>query len=192
MSLLRIDRSGNFAIRLCERAIFEYCNHYIVRFDASICSCVAHPELVMAPITDDNVDLCNGMEFSTERMRRYLLEQGSHMRGYLYSTVADNKPVGCVWVAFRGANEFQYRVRRIDAFGFDFAVKPEFRGQGIVGFMICDLLNNLGKNGVDVLYASVRKNNTSAIKAYTKMGGSLVASKRFFRVGGVRIPYPII
>lgn len=58
--------------------------------------------------------------------------------------------------------------------------------------MICDLLKELNEDGVDVLYASVRKNNTSAIKAYTKMGGSLVASKSFFRVLGMRIPYPII
>ena len=47
MALFRTDHSGNFAIRLCERAIFEYCNHYIVRFDVSKCSCVVHPELMM-------------------------------------------------------------------------------------------------------------------------------------------------
>lgn len=192
MSLLKIDHSGNFAIRLRGRAVFEYCNHYIVKFDVSKCSCVAHPELRMEPINLDNVDLCDGMGFSTKRMRMYLSEQSYCMKGYLYSRIADNKPVGCVWVAFHGANEFQYRVRRVGAFGFDFAVKPEFRGQGIVGFMICNLLKELHEDGVDVLYVSVRKNNTSAIRAYTKMGGSLVASKRFFRVLGMRIPYPII
>lgn len=130
MALFRIDHSGNFAIRLCERAIFEYCNHYIVRFDVSKCSCIAHPELMMEQINFDNVDLCNGMGFSTTRMRRYLSEQSSYMKGYLYSKAADNKPVGCVWIATCGANEFQYRVRRVDAFGFDFAVKPEFPRTG--------------------------------------------------------------
>ena len=114
------------------------------------------------------------------------------MRGYVYYNRIDNKPVGCVWVAYKGANEFQYRIRKIDAFGFDFAVNNAYRGQGIVGFMIYELLLTLKNEGINVLYASVRKNNRSALKAYDKTGAVIVESKRFFRVAGIRIPYPII
>lgn len=100
--------------------------------------------------------------------------------------------MGYVWVAYKGANEFQYRIRRIDAFGFDFAVHPAYRGQGIVGFMIYELLVSLKNEGIDALYASVRKNNQSAIRAYKKLGAVIVGSKKFCRFAGIRIPYPIL
>lgn len=192
MAFIKIERSDNFAIRLNQRTAFEYCNHFLIRFTLDNCSYVNHPELYRKNISISNVDDCNGMGFSVVRMKNYLLKQSDHMKGYIYYNRIDNKPVGCVWVAYKGANEFQYRIRKIDAFGFDFAVNNEFRGQGIVGFMIYELLLALKKEGINVLYASVRKNNRSALKAYDKIGAVIVESKRFFRVAGIRIPYPII
>lgn len=192
MAFFSIDRSGNFSIRLKQRTVFEYCDHFLMRFVLADCRCVNHPEVYRVNISLSNVDDCNGLGFSVVRMRNYLLKQSAHMKGYIYYNKIDNNPVGCVWVAYKGANEFQYRIRKIDAFGFDFAVNNAYRGQGIVGFMIYELLLSLENEGIDVLYASVRKNNKSAIRAYEKIGAVIVGTKKFYRFAGIRIPYPMI
>lgn len=192
MSIIKIDYNDNFAIRIKERAVFEYCNHYLIKFELANCSYIDHPEIYFVEITKNNVSDCIGMGFSVERMKKYLLEQNLYMKGYIYYSKNGNKPVGCVWVAFKGADEFQYRIRYVDAFGFDFAVNPSYRGQGIVGFMIHELLILLKEKGINSLYASVRKNNKSALRAYNKFGATIVSNKKFYRVLGIRIPYPII
>lgn len=148
MAFIQIDRSGNFAIRLKQRTVFEYCDHFLMRFSLNNnYSHIVHPELYCANISLSNVDHCNGMGFSVVRMKDYLTTQSAYIKGYIYYNKADNRPVGCVWVAYKGANEFQYRIREIDAFGFDFAVKNAYRGQGIVGFMIYELLLSLKNEG---------------------------------------------
>lgn len=190
MALIQIDRSGNFAIRLMHRTAFEFCDHYLMKFSLDNCSYVNHPELYWANISLSNVEDCNGMNFSVARMKEYLRTQNSYMRGYIYYSKINNNPVGCVWAAYRGANEFQYRIRNVDAFGFDFAVKNEYRGHGIVGFMIFQLLRSLQDEGIHDLYASVRKNNYAAISAYEKIGAVKVGRKRFCRLAGIRVPYP--
>ena len=192
MAFIQIDRSGNFAIRLMHRTAFEFCDHFLMKFSLDNCSCVDHPELYRTNISLSNVEDCNGMSFSVARMKNYLRTQSSYMRGYIYYSKTNNEPVGYVWVAYRGANEFQYRIRTIDAFGFDFAVKNEYRGHGIVGFMIYQLLLLLQDEGIHDLYASVRKNNYAAISAYEKIGAVKVGRKRFCRFAGIRVPYPKI
>lgn len=129
MAFIQIDRSGNFAIRLMHRTAFEFCDHFLMKFSLDNCSCVDHPELYRANISLSNVEDCNGMSFSVARMKNYLRTQSSYMRGYIYYSKTNNQPVGYVWVAYRGANEFQYRIREIDAFGFDFAVKNAIEGK---------------------------------------------------------------
>lgn len=192
MALIQIDRSENFPIRLKQRTVFEYCDHFLMKFSLDTCGSVVPPEIYRANISLSNVDDCYGMGFSVVRMKRYLQKQSAHMKGYMYYSRMNDNPVGCVWVAYKGANEFQYRIRKIDAFGFDFAVNSAYRGQGIVGFMIYELLLSLKNEGIDALYASVRKNNPSALRAYEKIGAVIVESKRFCRLAGIRIPYPVL
>lgn len=117
MALIQIDRSGNFAIRLMHRTAFEFCDHFLMKFSLDNCSCVNHPELYRANISLSNVDDCNGMSFSVARMKNYLCTQSSYMRGTLYYNKTNNEPVGYVWVAYRGANEFQYRIRNVMPLG---------------------------------------------------------------------------
>lgn len=189
---VRIDHSGNFAIRVNERAAFEYCDHYLMKFSIQNCRCREHSELYCVAATPENVDDCDGFGFSVNRMKDYLHHQNDRMKGFVYYSRIDNTPVGCIWVAYKGANEFQYRIRKVDAFGFNFAVRSEYRGQGIIGFMIYELLRKLEQEGIDTSYASVRRNNRSALRAYEKCGAVIISRRKFFRIAGVRISYPII
>lgn len=107
MALIQIDRSGNFAIRLKQRTAFEYCNHFLMKFSLDTCSPVDPLEIYRVNISLSNVDDCHGMGFSVVRMKRYLQKQSAHMKGYLYYSKTNGKPVGCVWAAYKGANEFQ-------------------------------------------------------------------------------------
>ena len=58
--------------------------------------------------------------------------------------------------------------------------------------MIYELLLSLKNEGINVLCASVRKNNYAAISAYEKIGAVKVRRKRFCRFAGIRVPYPKI
>lgn len=193
MKLLYVDKRENYMIRLMERTLFEYCHHYLIEFALDrFEKCKSYPDLVCKKITLQNVDECTGIAFNVNRMKAYLTHQPDKVDGFLYYTKDTGETVGCIWVMYRGGNEFQYRVRNVEAFGFDFGIRGKFRGRGIIVWMIHELLLYLQKKGIRTLYASVRTNNKSAIKAYTKAGMKIVREKRFFRIVGIRIPYPIV
>lgn len=193
MKLLYIDKRENFMIRLMERTFFEYCHHYLIEFDLKNFNKVrSHPELLRKRITLQNVDECTGIAFNVNRMKSYLIHQNDKVEGFLYYTKDTNETVGCIWVMYRGGNEFQYRMRKVDAFGFDFGIRSQFRGQGYIVWMIYELLLHLKEKRIEKLYASVRTNNQSAIKAYNKAGMRIVREERFFRIVGIRVLYPIV
>ncbi|MBR1675828.1 MAG: GNAT family N-acetyltransferase [Clostridia bacterium] len=106
-------------------------------------------------------------------------KQSQKVKGFLFYFKETSEPVGCVWVGFKGFNEFQYRIRNIDAFGFDFAVAEKWRGKEVIRYMVSILQKELEKNGIKKLFISVRRNNISALKAYQKCGCSVVKNVLF-------------
>ena len=190
--LFSIDKTQNFSIKILGKRLFTYTHHYIMRFslDKLAYRQPAFP-LRYEKASLENVDDCSKAPYSLNRMKRYLTEFPEKVDGYIFYR-EDDTPVGCVWVMYRGGNEFQYRVRKIDALGFHFCVYDEFKGQGLIGYMIFCLMTELRKKEIDSLYCGVRTNNASAIKSYRKLGADIVSEKRFFRIAGLRIPYPAL
>lgn len=190
--LLCIDNAENFTIKLFGRCLLVYTDHYIVNFSLNKLTYRQPPFEVHYEKADlENVDDCSRSPFNLNRMKNYLAELPDLVDGYIFYK-DDKTPIGCAWVMYRGGNEFQYRVRNVDALGFHFSVFDEYKGQGLIGYMIYCLLTELKEKGIDNMYCGVRINNTSAIKAYMKIGADIVGEKRFFRIAGIRIPYPTL
>ena len=90
---------------------------------------------------------------------------------------------------YKGGNELQYRIRNVDAFGFDFCVFDKYKGNRYIELIIYEILLYLRKKNINKLYASVRTNNYAAIKAYQRMNMNIESIKRFGRIISLRIPY---
>ena len=191
--LFAIDKSENFTICLFEHRLFEICDHYLISFSLDRFSMSFSEDLLDIEKVDvSNLHYLRHSGFIFRLMSKYIREGKEPVEGFIFFTKNEHEPVGCIWVMYKGGNEAQYRVRNIDAFGFYFSVFPKYRGNRYIEFFIFSLLKYLETKGIHRLYASVRKNNISALKAYTRAGMKIEAEKKFFRLISLRIPYPII
>ncbi len=186
---IKIDHTGNSKLLINGRAAFVYCDHFLMKLSLERINCNwdKYASLHWEIISHNNIADCELVGCTTKKILKYLFPQSDTTRGYIYYDGKD--PVGCLWLAFKGANEYEYRVRNVDAFGFDFEVREEYRSRGIIGYMIYTTLLELKKEGIFELYISVRKNNKAALKAYNKVGAKIVKTTRWIRIGGKNIPY---
>ena len=176
-----------------EHRLFEICDHYLISFSLDDFSMVFSEDLLKEEIiTEESLHYLKRAEFNYNIMKKYIIDKTDPVDGFLYFDKELNQPVGCIRVMYQGGNEVQYRIRKIDAFGFYFDVFPEFRGNRYIEFFIYSMLKHLEAKGITKLYASVRKNNIAALKAYKHAGMKIEAEKKFYRFIKWRIPYPIV
>lgn len=188
-----IDKTENYTICLFEHRLFEICDHYLISFSLDRFSMKFPYDLLnMERIDKNNIQYLKNIGYNYITMSKYILEEKEPIDAFMFFTKDKHEPVGCIWVMYKGGNEAQYRIRNIDAFGFHFAVFPKFRGNRYIEYFIYRLLKHIEKKGIKKLYASVRKNNESALRAYSRSGMKIESSKRFYRFIKWRIPYPII
>lgn len=100
--------------------------------------------------------------------------------------------IGTLSIVYRGGNDIEYKIRNVDAFMISVLVLPEYRGQGYVAEMINMTMDYLHNKGIDEVYLAVSTNNTSAIKAYKKVGFFTVKHTNFVRVLRLNIPYRVL
>ena len=176
-------RKDPFQLRFHDRQLFALYDHFLTYFDLSKANEAFEmdPGLTVEPVNLDNVDDCENESFWVERMKRYLQEQPDYVNGFIFRDTVTTKPVGFLWVMFPGGNEFQYKVRKVDAFLFDVYVSPESRGCGICGKMFQYMFAYLKLRGVVTVALGVRVKNKSAIRAYEKQGGILKERRRFIQ-----------
>lgn len=188
-----IDKTENYTIRLFEHRLFEICDHYLISFSLDRFPMTFSNELLkIEKINESNLHFLKYIGYNLKTMSKYINDKPGLTEGFIYFTKETHEPVGCIWVMYKGGNEAQYRVRNVDAFGFYFAVFPKFRGNRYIEYFIYTLLKHLKAKGIYKLYASVRKNNKSALRAYERAGVKIEANKKFYRFISWRIPYPII
>lgn len=190
--LIAIYDRENWSLWIRGIRLLEICDHYLICFQQNPqLQAVPDMQLRKERIYPENLKCCEQQAYSVDRMKEYLMSEPAE--GFLYYSEETGEPVGFLWVMFRGGNELQYRVRNIDAFGFDFFVFPQYRGRGLIRFMIKDTLRYLEEmHQIDKLFASVRRNNEAALNAYRKAGMTVIGRKVFFRIRHCRIPYPCI
>lgn len=191
--ILRINKADNFTVYLLGHNVFEFCNHKLISFSKTDFNTVIDNKRVYKKLIDNtNVDICKRAPYSFSNIKNYINTQSDNLNGLIYYLKDTDKPVGCLWIMYKNGDELQYRIRNIDAFGFYFCVFDEYKGKGLINDMIQDAVDFLSEKGIDRLYASVRKNNLSALKAYKKVGYRFEKNKRFCTLLKIRIPYPKI
>ena len=135
----------------------------------------------------DSLIICNGYKDESYIELALLLKNRSLCEGFIFSDAG--RPVGTIWVMYQGANDIEYRIRRIEAYIFDVYINENYRGNGYAGEMICLLMKYLHERGINSSYLAVAKTNKSAIRAYKKVGFKSIVDKKFARVLRVNIPY---
>ncbi len=194
--LFSVEKDENYTICFLGHRLLEICDHYLISFSLDSFTLFddnyTDNNLAAEKISEQNVEYLRNIGYNYKTISRYVYGKKEPEEGFIYFTKEEHKPVGCIWVMYRGGNEAQYRVRHVDAFGFYFFVFPKFRGNHYIEYFIFNILKHLKAQGIDKLYASVRKNNDRALKAYRKAGMKIEASKRFYRFIRWRIPYPIV
>lgn len=197
--ILFIDKRENYTICLFEHRLFEICDHLLISF-----SLHGFPEeqiqrfegydsrLTTEAVSEDNLHYLKGSDFNYNTMHHYIVDKTEPAEGFVTFTKDTHEPVGFIWLMYKGGSEAQYRIRNIDAFGFYFFVFPKFRGNQYIEYFIYNMLKYLKTKKIEKLYASVRKNNAAALRAYEKAGMKIEAPKKFYRFIKWRIPYPII
>ena len=192
------DRSSAFEIQFspfsfffCKRQLYAYYDHYLMYFNLNeINTEYSNDKYFAEKITLNNVDKCANECFSLGRMKKYLLNNGNFVEGFFFQERTTQEKAGFMWLMFPQCNEFQYRVRKVDAFIFDVFVFPNFRGCGLCGQMFQHVFDSLKKRGKNIVALGVRTDNTSAIRAYEKAGGVIKSRKRFIQlVHRYNIPY---
>ena len=179
-----------FRLFFHKRQIYAYYDHYLMYFDLNkIDAEYSIDKWGIDVITLNNVDKCANECFSLGRMKKYLLNNRSSVEGFLFQDKNKEK-AGFMWLMYPKCNEFQYKVRNVDAFIFDVFVFPQFRGCGLCGHMFQYVFDHLKRNEKKIIALGVRTDNTSAIRAYEKAGGVIKARKRFIQlVHRYNIPY---
>lgn len=189
--ILEINKRDNWSLWLLGWRIIECCDHYLISFSRErLPDYDAGHRIFWERITMDNLTECRHSPYSLKQMEYYLKNEPSE--GFLFFDADTNDAVGCMWIMYRGGNELQYRVRNVDAFGFDFCVFPQFRGKGYFQCFLHSVMAYLNDKQIHTLYASVRRNNYNAIRAYEKSGMQIITRKVFFRVHNFRFPYPVV
>lgn len=188
-----ISRFPIFSVSINKRQVLAFYNHWICGFnllDNKVTSYNPNRGISIVRINEDNIGDCLlQTDFYVGRMKNYLHNQSEYTDGFLF--YKNNVPVGFIWVMYPGGNEFQYRVRRSQAFIFDVCVYKEYRGQGLCGEFMSLVFKYLKEEkGLIEVKLAVRKNNINAIRAYKKAGARIVGSCRFIQIARkYNIPY---
>jgi len=186
--MISIDTDEYLEIRINKRHLFTYTKHKIIAIQRVYCSRSECTQYEFVPISLENLENCSQGSFSVYRMRQYLEKQSERIKGFFLRN-NDGDYLGYIWIAFRGADEFQYRIRHLDAFFFDVCVFPQYRGNGIMRQMFSMVFDELEKYGIDVVYGAVRPNNLTALRAYQKLHCQVYKKKSFIRFLRWNIPY---
>ena len=102
---------------------------------------------------------------------------------------SDGNKVGTASVMYKGGNDFEYRIRNVDAFIYNVFTAVEHRGRGYAVDMMKHVMAFLHAKGIDKVYLAVSTNNKPAIRAYVKAGFIVERDSSFIRVLRVNIPY---
>lgn len=140
---------------------------------------------------DNLSELIDGT-YSIELQKRIISNNEGKCETYICKDVKTNKRIGILSVMYKGGNELEYRIRKVDVFIYNLMVVQEYRGMGIAREMIEALGEIMKSKSFNEMYLAVSKDNLSAIKAYNKAGFIIESEKKFIRFIMHNIPYHIL
>ena len=182
-------------IVLFGKNIFRIYQHHImeIRYE-TLCKYKSVCKFKLQEIDTDSIGSeieLVGSTISLRNLERAVKNNKSFVKGFIFKNSAGCK-AGTIWVMFRGGNDIEYKIRNIEAYIFNVYVNQAYRGNGFAGEMIYQLMNILHLKGIENAYLAVSIKNSSAIKAYEKVGFVNVYDRKFARVLKINIPYHIL
>ncbi len=89
-------------------------------------------------------------------------------------------PVGYGWAKLKGSKDYFFHVS--DCYLCRFYVNPEWRGRNFYPAMICRLIQDFQRKGVDTFYIAVEDTNLPSQKGIEKVGFVYQKTLRFWRL----------
>ena len=185
-------RKGDFVVlKLFGKALFAHYHHHIMSAELAKLRGTALPDDVcFEPLAPASIEELRGMTtLRVDKLKAVMSKNQGLCEAFVLRERSSGKPVGTVWVMYRGGNDVEYRIRNIDAYIFDVYVSKECRGRGYAGVMICGLAGHLLAKGISAAHLAVSTANSSAIRAYEKIGFQKERDLSFFRILKVNLPY---
>ena len=189
--LFEIRRGKNLAFLVCGRYVFTVFNHGLIRFAVSAADgpLSLGEKVEVCPIDETNLQLC-AESAASDKLYRRIMKSGEPIRAFAFRDRDSGETMGFYWLFLQGACDLEYRVKgdgscALISYVF---VYEKFRGQRFMERMFQHAFAVCREEGVRFLYASVRRNNASAWKAYGRIGYEEMGSRRFLRVLRRNIP----
>lgn len=183
-------KDENHMVLIAGKCLGGFYDHRLIRFPVSNYTQeqAIQIELEICPVDASNADRCRPV-MSAKGISDYL-NQKEAVQGWLFLDSQTKETAAMYWLFFKGAVEAEYRVRGDGeaALISDIYVFESYRGRRIVSRLLDHAFSVCRERGVRYLYASVRKTNPSAWKAYDRIGYEDTGTRRFFRLLGHNIP----
>lgn len=174
------------SIRLFGKNVISTFNHHIMSLQYSS-NIAATNKLVMECITEQPDKMIDGT-YSVETAKALLAKNKGKCDVFIFHDSNENV-VGTLSVMYKNGNDIEYKIRKADAFIYNVLTDEKHRGRGYAGEMLRLLSEYLHGKSIDKAYLAVSTNNTSAIRAYEKIGFVTEYDSSFIRVLKVNIPY---
>ena len=175
-------------IKILNRVIFEYFDHYVLKLDLDGFNIVEN-QLKSIKIDKNNLEEAGRAIGNTTK--KWILTDYPYAEGYYFQDETF-KQVGSCWVMFQNGDEKLYKIRKADSFIFRLEVNEQFRGKGYSKEIMNNMISIIKDHGCHnfVLVCAVK--NKIALNLYKSIGMSVVGRKRFVRVFDKNIPYHVL
>ena len=188
--LIEIRTDSNRMLLVLGRCVAGSYDHRLIRFPVEQ---YKEDSLCMRPLEAQPADQSNISVFAQTPygmgIAKYLGNEAVS-QGYVFLDPETGTPAAVCWLFFCGAEEAEYTVRGGGeaALISDIYVFEAYRGQRIVSQLLHYAFRVCRERGVKDLYASVRKNNEAAWRAYGRVGFEDAGERKFVRILGHNFP----
>lgn len=136
-----------------------------------------------------NVSLCLGEGAPLKLFTKYL-KSNEKIKAFIFFDKLTKEACGYYWLFFKGAHEWEYTIcgNGESALISSVYVFEKWRGKRLMQIMIEHAFQICRREGIKYIYASVRKNNASAWKAYNRVGYELIENRQFIRFLAYFVP----
>lgn len=174
------------SIKLFGKNVISTFSHHIMSLEYSSLNATTN-NLVMECITEHPDKMIDGT-YSVETAKDLLAKNKGKCDVFIFYD-SNEDVVGTLSVMYKNGNDIEYKIRKADAFIYNVLTEEKHRGRGYAGEMLRLLSEYLYGKSIDKAYLAVSTNNTSAIRAYEKVGFVTEYDSSFIRVLKVNIPY---
>lgn len=179
--LLRITNDeGIIEMYLFNRRLIREYKHYIMHlsFTEIKNNTDVSDRIKFEVVSFENLQDCKGGSFSLDYIEKLFHKYNDKYIGVI--AYINREPAGYAFTLLRGTEDWQYKIRNIDAYINRVFVFEKYRGQRLATKMINYTIEILKEKNIKDIYLGVKINNQSAINAYEYMGFNILAKKDLF------------